>query len=73
MRSDPSNTVNPSRAILEFVATERLRGLYRGIFGALVGVIPYSMSMLVLLISCVFIVFAFCTVVESIVTLPLVF
>lgn len=38
-----SSAIDPGRAVLRFIATERLGGLYRGIFGATLGVIPYSL------------------------------
>lgn len=38
-----SSSTEPWRAILRFIATERLSGLYRGIVGATLGVIPYSL------------------------------
>lgn len=35
--------IDAGRQIIQFVAREGIGGLYRGILGALVGVIPYSM------------------------------
>lgn len=34
---------HPARAVLKFIEIEKLGGLYRGIAGALVGVLPYSL------------------------------
>ena len=41
-RSHASST-EPSKALLRFIATEKIAGLYRGISGAMLGVIPYSL------------------------------
>lgn len=38
-----SSSAEPSKALIRFIATERLAGLYRGIAGAVLGVIPYSL------------------------------
>lgn len=44
LRSQPFKSVNPGRVVIDFIVAERLAGLYRGILGALAGVLPYSMS-----------------------------
>lgn len=39
-----STSTQPTEALLRFIAAEGLPGLYRGISGAFIGVIPYSLS-----------------------------
>lgn len=38
-----SSSKEPVQALMRFIAKERLAGLYRGIIGATLGVIPFSM------------------------------
>lgn len=42
IRGRPGST-NASRQLIRFISAEGLPGLYRGIIGALAGVLPYSM------------------------------
>lgn len=36
-------TINATETVWRFIAKEGVSGLYRGIIGALIGVVPYSM------------------------------